>query len=271
MAHGLAHGVARAAEVGEVEGGEVGGEHGGVGHAQRMRARLPDMTRPASGSSPHRIDDPVAARLLMDATTREVFGCFLDRDRSVREAADLLERDLDAVLYRVKRLFAAGLVEVVAVQRRAGRPVRRYRAPHPLWFVPFEALPYADLEETFAAMGHAQVDRAARASARWLARDPWAGYLIGMGADGQVWLRGTREAPTAGTSVQPDPGQLARYDGPLDVSLDLRLTPAQSAELNAELWVLASKYAQLGAVTSGVGANRLLFVMSVPLAEDDRP
>ncbi len=229
------------------------------------------MTHQGSGSSPHRIDDPRAARLLMDAATREVFGCFLERDRSVREAADLLERDLDAVLYRVKRLHAAGLLEVVAVQPRAGRPVRRYRAPHALWFVPFEALPYVDLEETFAAMGHAQVDRAARASARWIARDPWAGYLIGMGADGQVWLRGSREAPTAGTSVQPDPMQLAQYDGPLDVALDLRLTRAQTAELNTELWALVTKYAELGAVPSGGGVNRLLFLTSVPLEEDDRP
>lgn len=229
------------------------------------------MTRPASGSSPHRVDDPRAARLLLDAATREVFGCFLERDRSVREAADLLERDLDAVLYRVKRLHAAGLLEVVALQARAGRSVRRYRAPHALWFVPFEALPYADLEETFAAMAHAQVERAAHASARWLARDPWAGYLIGRGADGHVWLRGTREPPTSGTSVEPDPAQLGRDDGPLDVALDLRLTPAQTAALNAELWALASKYAALGSVPSGGGANRLLFVTSVPLEDEDRP
>jgi len=254
-----------------VEGGEVGGEERGVGHVQRMRAKLPEMTHPASGSAPHRIDDPLAARLLMDPTHREVFGCFLDRDRSVREAADLLERDLDAVLYRVKRLHGAGLLEVAAVQRRAGRPVRRYLAPHPLWFVPFESLPYADLEETFAAMTHAQVGRAARASARWLARNPWAGYLIGLGADGQVWLRGTREAPTAGATVQPDHRQLGAYEGPLDIGLDLRLTRAQSAELNAELWALASKYAELGAVPSGGGANRMLFFTSVPLEEDDRP
>ncbi|MFN2323157.1 MAG: hypothetical protein ABR510_09415 [Trueperaceae bacterium] len=229
------------------------------------------MTQPSSGSPPHRVDDPVAARLLMDAASREVFGCFLDRDRSVREAADLLERDLDAVLYRVKRLLAAGLLEVVAVQRRAGRPVRRYRAPHPHWFVPFEALPYADLEETFAAMGRAQVERAARASARWLARDPWAGYVIGTGTDGQVWLRGTREAPTAGTTVQPDPSQLAHHDGPFDVALDLRLTQAQTAALSAELWALAMKYAELGAVPRGGGANRVLFVLSSPLEEVDRP
>ena len=229
------------------------------------------MTRPASGSSPHRVEDPAAARLLMDATSREVFGCFLERDLSVREAADLLERDLDAVLYRVRRLHDAGLLDVVAVQRRAGRPVRRYRAPHPVWFVPFEILPYADFEETFAAMGHAQVARAARASAHWLAQNPWAGYLIGRGKDGQVWLRGTREPPTASTSAEPDPVHYGGYDGPFDVSLDLRLTRAQTAELHAELWALVSRYAASGAVPSGGGANRLLFVMSVPLDDEDRP
>ena len=248
----------------------MGGEERGVGQAQRMGRKLPDMTHPASGSSPHRIDDPLAARLLMDASSREVFGCFLDHDRSVREAADLLERDLDAVLYRVKRLHAAGLLEVVALRRRAGRPIRRYRAPHALWFVPFELLPYADVEEAFAAMGRAQVDRAAHASARWLARNPWAGYLIGRGADGQVWLRGTREAPSAATSVEPDPAQLGRDDGPLDFALDLRLTRAQALALNAELWALVSKYADVGAVPSGTAPNRSLFVMSVPLEDEDR-
>ena len=228
------------------------------------------MTSPASGRTPRRVDDRAAARLLMDAATRAVFGCFLEQDRSVREAADLLERDLDAVLYRVKRLHAAGLLEVAALRRRAGRPIRRYRAPHALWFVPFEVLPYADVEEAFAAMGRAQVDRAARASARWLARDPWAGYLIGMGADGQVWLRGTREAPTAGTSVEPDPVRFGSTDGPLDVAVDLRLTRAQAMALNAELWALVSKYADVGAVPSGTAPNRSLFVMSVPLEDEDR-
>ena len=169
----------------------MGGEQGGRGHAWRMRAKLPDMTGPSSGSIPHRVDDPGAARLLMDETSRSVFGCVLGTDRSVREAADLLDRDLDAVLYRVKRLHAAGLLEVVAVVPRAGRAVRRYRAPHEAWFVPFEVLPYADLEEAFNALHVRTAARAARAAARWLVRSPWAGYLVERGEDGQVWMRGT--------------------------------------------------------------------------------
>ena len=229
------------------------------------------MTRPESGSKPRRIEDPAAARLLMDESAREVFGCFLGVDRSVREAADHLGRDLDAVLYRVKRLHAAGLLAVVAVVPRAGRAVRRYRAPHDSWFVPFEALPYADLEETFAALHRATVARAARAAARWLVRSPWAGYLVERGDDGQVWLRGSGPGPYDGTLVAPVGGAT----GPLDATLDLWLTAAQATALNDELADLVARYAELGraardVVADAAPANRLLQVVSVPLGPEDR-
>lgn len=229
---------------------------------------LPDVTHPSSGRSPHRIDDPAAARLLMDETTRAVFGCFLGADRSVREAADHLGRDLDAVLYRVKRLHAAGLLEVVAVVPRAGRPVRRYRAPHDAWFVPFEVLPYADLEEAFLALHRGTATRAARAAARWLARSPWAGYLVERGEDGQVWLRGSgAETHDGGAPVAP----VGDATGPLDATLDLRLTDAQASALNEELADLVARYAELGgAADDGAMANRLLQVISVPLSPEDR-
>lgn len=247
-----------------MDGGAVGREQWGDGHGRRVRAKLPDMPGSVSGSVPKRVDDPAAARLLLDEVTREVFGSFLDRDRSVREAADHLGRDLDAVLYRVRRLHEAGLLEVVAVQRRAGRPVRRYRAPHPLWFVPFEVLPHADLEETYGSLMRVHADRAARAAARWAARTPWAGYLVGIGADGQVWLRGTRERPVGPTTAEPPRDRSGDRAGPLDAALDLRLTQAQAADLNTELWALVAKYAALGAATAGA-ANRFLLVVSAPL------
>jgi hypothetical protein len=226
------------------------------------------MTGPRSGSRPHRVDDPAAARLLLDEATRAVFGCFLGHDRSVREAADLLGRDLDAVLYRVKRLLSAGLLEVVAVVPRGGRAVRRYRAPHDAWFVPFEVLPYADLEETFAALHRANGARAARAAARWLARSPWAGYVVERGDDGQVWLRGSGSVADAGGGGFVAPG--GDPTGPLDATLDLRLSDVDAAALNAELADLVARYASLGRVAEGAAANRMLQVVSVPLGPDDR-
>jgi hypothetical protein len=232
------------------------------GHAAIVRAMLPEMTPPPSGSSPRRVDDPAAARLLMDATTREVFGCFLGRTRSVREAADVLARDLDAVLYRVRRLVATGLLEVVAVQPRAGRPIRRYRAVHDAWFVPFEALPYADLEETFLDLHVAHAARAARAAARWLADRPWAGYRIGVDEAGRMWMRGAAEDD--GASGAEPPRLLGGLDGPMDAGLELRLSPSDARSLHADLSALVATYERRAEEGP---ANHLLLVISVPIGD----
>jgi hypothetical protein len=217
------------------------------------------MTPSASGSSPRRVDDPAAARLLMDAAARDVFGCFLGRTRSVREAADLLGRDLDAVLYRVRRLHAVGLLEIAAVEPRAGRPIKRYRAVHDAWFVPFEVLPYADLEEAFLDVHAAQAARAARAAARWLADRPWAGYRIGVDGSGRMWMRGTAEDGDG--SGAEAPRSLGGLDGPMDAGLELRLSPADTRALNAELIDLVSRYERRAEEGP---PNRLLLVISVP-------
>jgi hypothetical protein len=209
---------------------------------------------------PRRVDDPAAARLLMDATTRDVFGCFLGRTRSVREAADALGRDLDAVLYRVRRLVAAGLLEVAAVQPRAGRPIKRYRAVHDAWFIPFEALPYADLEETFLDLHVAHAARAARAAARWLADRPWAGYRIGLDASGRMGMRGAAQDDDAPDAEAPS--LLGGPDGPMDAGLELRLSPADARSLNADLAALVATYERRAEAGP---ANRLLLVISVPI------
>jgi hypothetical protein len=198
----------------------------------------------------------------MDAATREVFGCFLGRTRSVREAADALGRDLDAVLYRVRRLVAAGLLEVAAIQPRAGRPIRRYRAVHDDWFVPFEALPYADLEETFLDMHAAHAARAARAAVRWLADRPWAGYRIGVDEAGRMWMRGAAEDDDAPGAAPPT--LLGGLDGPMDAGLEMRLTPADARSLNADLAALVATYERRA--LDGP-PNRLLLVISVPTGD----
>jgi hypothetical protein len=204
----------------------------------------------------------------MNATTREVFGCFLSRARSAKEAADVLGRDLDAVLYRVRRLRAVGLLEVAAVELRAGRPIKHYRAVHDAWFVPFEVLPYADLEEAFLAMHAAHVARAARAAVRWLSARPWAGYRIGVDGSGRMWMRGAAEeggAPGGGPAGAEPASRLGGLDGPMDAGLELRLSAADARSLNADLAALVATYERRAEEGP---PNRLLLVISVPM--DDR-
>jgi len=220
------------------------------------------MTRPRSGSSigataAHRVTDPDAAKLLVDEGYRNVLDAFIGHERSVGEAAEALRQGLDATLYRVRRLHGAGLLIHSGTRARAGRPVKLYRAAHDTWFVPFEALPFADLEETFLELHLANARVMAKAAARALRDSGWAGYRIQRGDDGKLWMRGGRA--DGGT-----------YDGatdaagPADAMVELRLTRDDAVRLNRDLVALVERYLALDRPEEGP-ANRMLVVATVPL------
>jgi hypothetical protein len=227
------------------------------------------MTGSPSGSSRGRVASPVAARLLLDGRTRDVLGVFLGRERSVREAATELGRDLDAVLYRVRRLVAAGVLTVVGERRRGGRPIKLYRSTFDAYFVPFEVLPYADVEEALTELQVAQAQRVARATARYVVRTPWAGFFVERRDDGRVWLYGASgEVPGAASdaaSTLPVPLS-APTAGAMDATVELRLTDAEARALNADLAALLSRFMALS-TDREAAPNRLLSVASVPLDE----
>ena len=232
------------------------------GHGPTVRATLPEMTRPASGraasaSGAHRVDDPAAAKLLTKEDYRTVLGAFLGRERSVGEAAAELRLGLDETLYRVRRLHQAGLLEVRATRPRAGRAVKLYRAVHDAWFVPFEALPYADLEETFLELHLAHARVIARAAAHALRRSEWSGYRIERLEDGRLWMRGVR-ADGSGY------GSSADDEGATDAMVELRLAPDDARRLNAELTDLVQRYTALDRSDEGP-TNRIVLFASVPV------
>jgi DNA-binding Lrp family transcriptional regulator len=200
---------------------------------------------------------------------RDVLGVFLGRARSAREAADELGRDLDAVLYRVKRLQRAGLLVVVEERARGGRPIKVYRSAHDAWFVPFAALPYADVEETLTVLQVAQARRLARASARHLQRTTWAGFLLERREDGRVWMTGARdEGDAAERAAGERPVPLAgAHGGAMDALVELHLTTDEARSLNAELQSLVERYLATSA-DRGASANRLLALASVPLEDE---
>lgn len=97
--------------------------------------------------SAHRVEDETQARLLSDTRTFGYFSPFLARTRSVSEAAQEVGCNLDTMLYRVKTFLRAGLLQVVRVEKRAGRPIKYYRSLHEAYFVPLSVTPYATFEE----------------------------------------------------------------------------------------------------------------------------
>lgn len=223
------------------------------------------MTRPPSGRTiglrdAPRVDDPMAARLLLDEGFRAVLGAFVGRERGVAEAAAELRMGLDAALYRVRRLRRAGLLVVAGARPRGGRPVKLYRAAHDAWFVPFEVLPYADLEETFFELHVEQARAIARATARALQRSAWSGYVVEHEGDGRLGMRGVR---AEGASLAPPTVEA----GGTDAMVALRLAPADARRLNEELVALLQRYVALDRPDEGP-ANRILSYVSVPLEAD---
>jgi hypothetical protein len=224
------------------------------------------MTRPISGwrasaAGAHRVDDPEAAKLLMRNDYRTILDAFVGRERSVAEAAEAQRLGLDATLYRVRRLHRAGLLVHSGTRPRAGRPVKLYRAAHDAWFVPFEALPYADLEETFLELHVAHARALARAAARALRDSAWSGYRIERDDDGRLGMRGVRADGAAFDGA-------AAAAGTTDAMVEIRLAPDDALRLNEELAALVQRYVALGRADEGP-PNRAVLYASVPLASDD--
>lgn len=109
------------------------------------------MEAPLSTSSIRRIDTPEAARWLTAPETLALLGPFLGRAASVGEAAAVLGLSVKDAYYRVKRMLELGIVEVVAVEPRAGRAVKRYSTRCGGFFVPFGLTPAATPAERVLA------------------------------------------------------------------------------------------------------------------------
>jgi len=96
-----------------------------------------------------RVADARQAALLLNVELRQVILPMMQRACSASELARELGIGVQRAHYLIGRLQAAGVAELVSVQPRAGRPIRRYRVA-PRWFVPFEVTG-ADTLEAFLA------------------------------------------------------------------------------------------------------------------------
>jgi hypothetical protein len=86
------------------------------------------------------IEDDRAAQALADHRRREILMLFAPGPRTLGEAAAASGKELRRLHHHVGRLCAAGLVEVVGERRRAGRPMKLYRAASDSFFVRDELL-----------------------------------------------------------------------------------------------------------------------------------
>ncbi|MBB6017893.1 hypothetical protein ACFP9V_00910 [Deinococcus radiopugnans] len=137
---------------------------------------------------------PEQARLLSDPVALRHLEPFMGRTLGAAAAAGEAGVSVERMLYRVRQFLKAGLLQEVGQERRAGRPVRLYRAPGGLQ-VPFTLTPFADLEAQVIRHS-APYDRLrARASGRRLQRLDHHARLIYR--DGQGKVHSETEVPGA--------------------------------------------------------------------------
>lgn len=133
------------------------------------------------------VEDVQQARLLSDPRSVRFFEPFLGRERTVSQAADEVGVSLDTMLYRVRRLLAAGLLRVVREESRPGRAIKVYRSTSDAYFVPFHSTPYADLAERLREELGPFLNESSDLLARLLTRLGVEGRRIFRTAEGEVW------------------------------------------------------------------------------------
>lgn len=191
------------------------------------------------------VDEPAAGRALTDLTLLPLVAHFLRHEASASEAAVAIGADLDEVYDRVRKLAGLGLLEVTSVERRAGRPIKRYRAAAQAFFVPFAVLPHETLAHALVESArlpeHARAEGAARALLE-MSDDPYAwGFRLDVDGNGSVhafW--GPREG-AAGFDVN---AYLLEPDKPPihGMSATLHLTRNEAKALQRELHDLGERW-----------------------------
>ena len=92
------------------------------------------------------VTDPAAAAALTNPRTLRQLESFLNRERTVLEAAQESGVKPNTMLARVKRFLGLGLLVVTREVPRAGRAVKVYRSRAGSFFVPYEITPSETLE-----------------------------------------------------------------------------------------------------------------------------
>jgi hypothetical protein len=211
------------------------------------------MTAPDSGSF-HTVTDAEQARLLTAPRSKEFFKPFLARECSVAQAAQALGCDLNTMLYRVKTLLKAGLVEVVREDERKGRAVKVYRSVHDAYFIPFALTPYATLEERLKVQGEPIFSALLRAYAAALRQsERYGNYLLRLPSGDVLTSDFVPEATPAGLPV-------------FFSDTVLRLEPDEATQLAEGLRRLFVGSAERRAATPEDAQAYLLMVALLPLA-----
>jgi hypothetical protein len=95
-------------------------------------------------SNQHRVvvvRDHLGVDLLLKLSSTRCLGPFMRTEHTLGTAAAELQMPASTLAYYVKRFLRAGLLGVVRLEARAGKPIPVYRATADEFHVPFDAMP----------------------------------------------------------------------------------------------------------------------------------
>ncbi|MEJ2287858.1 MAG: hypothetical protein P8Y02_04285 [Deinococcales bacterium] len=187
--------------------------------------------------------DPAAARFLLDPERIRFVRPFMTGERSTAAAAGEVGVSVKDMAYRVKRMLALGLITCTHERKRAGRPVRLYRAPS-AFFIPFASVPEGDLGDMLEALLRGPQRRLVGGFVRTLSDTErnlhrW-GWRLELDPAERVSIR------PSGDPEDDEPlfRRLLEEDGPAVymANLPLRLSHADAKSLQRELLELVGRY-----------------------------
>lgn len=165
-----------------------------------MALTLGEMTAPHSPwndidlAGLHEATDPAQVAILTDPTRVRFLRPFLARSATVAQVAHEMDVTPNALLYRVRRMVDAGLLQVVEERPRAGRAVKVYRSSHDGYRVPMSAMSYDDLRHRVDTYSQPILNDLARAYTAALRDAPHHDRVLARNTAGEVW--GTDLVPT---------------------------------------------------------------------------
>lgn len=200
------------------------------------------------------ISDPRTVKLLLAEAAGRYLEAYLGATRSISEASAHVDRSVQRTHYWTKRFLDHGLVEVVHVVQRAGRPIRRYRCVAEEFVIPAQALPPGTFE--------AQMQEINR-GLTWAFARSYPDLVYG----GDLRIRRT-EPSAAGVSYDR-----AGSDGDLpkdavQSSFTMHLTREEAGLLRDELMRLRDRWVEIGAERGPQRAPYMSVLAIAPLPEE---
>lgn len=204
------------------------------------------------------LNNSLAARILADPDVAVILKPFMRQPTTVKAASEEFKLPLQTMHYRVLNMLRAGLLEVVGVEARRGRPIKHYRATATAFKIPLDLIPDKLLDNlTEHLPWKSWLERGLQKALGGIEYQPQ--MVVYLDEDGLlIW--GSRLDDYAG-----EPAFL-RCQYPATLNLwtgGLRLDRTDAKALQRELWKLYERYAHRR------GAEK--YVMHLGLAPNPDP